>query len=420
MTTTSTDRIAGISTSVAVKAPVRVATTANITLSGLQTIDGVTVSEGDSVLVKDQSSSANNGIYYASSTAWDRREDLDDSRDVVSGTVVYVRSGTINGSNWFQATVAATPPVIGTTGITWAATYVSLTPISSATETAAGVAELATQAETNTGSDDARIVTPLKLHTKLASYPITNAHVQASVITGQVADATPDRAADYVLTYDASAGGLKKALIQNLGVGSSYAAKTSGYTVISTDNGSVIDFTTAGVTCSLTSAATLGAGFRVTIINSASSGIVTIDPASTETLDGQSTRPLSFGRTRVTIVSDGTNWRTINGYYIYEVTGQTVTLGGDLTLSHGLGVIPDTLIVNLVCASAEANYSVGDEVVGWSLVSNSGSQGMQPRVSSTQIVLNQSSAIYVLDKTGHTFDAITAANWTWRVKAIAR
>ena len=51
MTSTSTDRIDGLSAALAIKAPVRVATTANITLSGEQTIDGVAVVEHDRVLV---------------------------------------------------------------------------------------------------------------------------------------------------------------------------------------------------------------------------------------------------------------------------------------------------------------------------------------------------------------------------------
>ena len=50
----STDRIDGVQASVALKAPVRVASTANVTLSGTQTIDGVAVVVDDRVLLKDQ------------------------------------------------------------------------------------------------------------------------------------------------------------------------------------------------------------------------------------------------------------------------------------------------------------------------------------------------------------------------------
>src|SRR5690606_26637671 len=57
------------------KASVRVATTGNISLSGLQTIDGVVLGAGDRVLVKNQSNAAQNGIYVAVSGAWARSED---------------------------------------------------------------------------------------------------------------------------------------------------------------------------------------------------------------------------------------------------------------------------------------------------------------------------------------------------------
>ena len=54
----------------------KVATTANITLSGTQTIDGVSVSAGDRVLVKSQSSSSANGIYICDAGSWSRSSDM--------------------------------------------------------------------------------------------------------------------------------------------------------------------------------------------------------------------------------------------------------------------------------------------------------------------------------------------------------
>ena len=66
MASTYLDRLEGIETSVAVKAPVRVATTANIVLSGEQTVDGVALVGGDRVLVKDQASAIDNGTLLAS------------------------------------------------------------------------------------------------------------------------------------------------------------------------------------------------------------------------------------------------------------------------------------------------------------------------------------------------------------------
>lgn len=96
MPSTYTDRLQGLTTSIAVKGPCRVATTANITLSGLQTIDGVAVLAGDRVLVKDQTAASENGIYTVASNEWVRALDFDGSRDVVGGTFVRVISGSVN------------------------------------------------------------------------------------------------------------------------------------------------------------------------------------------------------------------------------------------------------------------------------------------------------------------------------------
>ena len=69
---TSTDRLSGLVGSAGIKLACRVATTANITLEGLQTIDGVSVAADDRVLVKNQTSSVNNGIYLADTGEWSR------------------------------------------------------------------------------------------------------------------------------------------------------------------------------------------------------------------------------------------------------------------------------------------------------------------------------------------------------------
>ena len=61
----------------AIKTPVRVATTANITLSGTQTIEGVTVAADDRVLAKDQTTGSQNGVYKVSTGSWTRATDFD-------------------------------------------------------------------------------------------------------------------------------------------------------------------------------------------------------------------------------------------------------------------------------------------------------------------------------------------------------
>lgn len=72
------------------KGNVDVATTGNITLSGLQTIDGFTTLEGSRVLVKDQTDPTENGIYDASSGAWVRSLDFDNSptAEIINGVLI--------------------------------------------------------------------------------------------------------------------------------------------------------------------------------------------------------------------------------------------------------------------------------------------------------------------------------------------
>ena len=124
MASTTTDRLAGVTAGLSSKAPVRAATTANITLSGAQTIDGVAVVADDRVLVKDQTDGIENGIYDAKSGAWVRSRDFDGTRDVKSGTFVVVASGSANaGTVWRIST--ADDITIGTTSIAFAKMDVS-------------------------------------------------------------------------------------------------------------------------------------------------------------------------------------------------------------------------------------------------------------------------------------------------------
>lgn len=94
----------------------RVATTANITLSGLQTIDGVSVAADERVLVKSQSAGADNGIYLAKSGAWIRATDCDVSAEVTQGMGCDIVAGTVNGQRRFILTTAD-PITLGTTAL---------------------------------------------------------------------------------------------------------------------------------------------------------------------------------------------------------------------------------------------------------------------------------------------------------------
>lgn len=94
--------------------PVAVATTANITLSGEQTIDGVLTS-ASRILVKDQSAPAANGLYLTGPGAWSRASDANVATELL-GLAFFVRGGSINGGKQFICATKA-PIILGTTAL---------------------------------------------------------------------------------------------------------------------------------------------------------------------------------------------------------------------------------------------------------------------------------------------------------------
>jgi len=98
------------------KAPALTATSANITLSGLQTINTVTVVAGDIVLVKNQTNTAENGIYVASATAWTYAPGGDTWAEYV-GAIIFIASGSLAGSAWYCT--AQPGGTLGVTAMNW-------------------------------------------------------------------------------------------------------------------------------------------------------------------------------------------------------------------------------------------------------------------------------------------------------------
>ena len=100
-----------------VKLSCRVATTANITLEDEQTIDGIVLVQGDRVLVKNQSSAANNGIYrVVDGDVWQRTDDANISAEVVTGMFCFIEEGTVGAGKGFVLTTAA-PITLGSTAL---------------------------------------------------------------------------------------------------------------------------------------------------------------------------------------------------------------------------------------------------------------------------------------------------------------
>lgn len=139
----------------------RVKTQANLNLSAPgSSIDGISLSSGDRLLVASQTTTSQNGLYVWNGASTPATRTLDASTfDELEAAVVTIEEGTDAGTTWRQTEVNGT---LDTSAVTWSA-FGIVTP--AASETTAGKIEIATQAETDAGTDDVRAITPLKLAT---------------------------------------------------------------------------------------------------------------------------------------------------------------------------------------------------------------------------------------------------------------
>jgi len=140
------DRLLGATSTLGCKAPVQAATTANITLSGEQTVDGVALTEGDRCLVKDQTDATENGIYAVATSAWALAKDFDGTGDWRKGTLVPVAAGTVNvGTIWRVS--SADPDSIGEDNVSFAQLDFTSVEVSASTAVGSSVDLSAVDAE---------------------------------------------------------------------------------------------------------------------------------------------------------------------------------------------------------------------------------------------------------------------------------
>lgn len=140
---------------------VRVATIGNINVAAPgASIDGIALVAGDRVLVKSQTAPEENGIYIWNGAAVPMVRSLDaNTAAELEQAIVAVEEGTNASTSWRQTSVNF---VLNTGAVAWVQFGTGASP---ASETTAGIAEIATQAETDAGADDSRTITPLKLKT---------------------------------------------------------------------------------------------------------------------------------------------------------------------------------------------------------------------------------------------------------------
>ncbi|RWO39113.1 MAG: hypothetical protein EOS12_28590 [Mesorhizobium sp.] len=190
MATTSVDQVTGYGETVAYKAPCRLATTADITLSGLQTIDGSVTAANDRVLVKNQTTSTQNGIYIASAGAWQRARDMDTNRDLTKGTRLTVIEGSANaGREYYVST--ANPITVGTTNLAFTETLSSNAGGSAAAAAASAGAALVSQGAASTSASNAATsASAASTSASGAATSATNAATSATTATTSATTAT--------------------------------------------------------------------------------------------------------------------------------------------------------------------------------------------------------------------------------------
>ena len=225
------------------KASVKAATTANITLSGTQTIDGIALVAGDRVLVKNQTTTSQNGIYLVAAGAWTRATDMDAWTEV-PGAYVFVEQGTANADIGYVCT-SDQSGAIDSTAITWvqfagAGSYTAGTGLT-ATGTQFSISNTAVTAGSY-GSASSVATFTVNAQGQLTAAASTAIAISSTAVSGLAASATTD-------TTNAT----------NIASGTLAAARLPAFT------GGDVTSTAGSATLTLASVATAGTYKSVTI-----------------------------------------------------------------------------------------------------------------------------------------------------------
>ncbi len=362
--------------------PVRLATTANIALYGLQTIDGVAAEVGDRVLVKDQADATQNGIYTASEGHWHRAADARSARTLQKGTTVHVQQGTVSAS--FVYVFETFDPVIGADAIVLAF-YLSddtLGDVVGAASAAAASAAAALTSKDAAAASATNAGTSATAASGSATAAAGSASTAATSATSAGNSATAAAgSASGAATSATNAGNSATAAAGSAGAaaGSATAASTSASNAATSATNAA-----ASALAAATSLAALGYTFSATTTDAdPGNGTLRLNNASAASATAAYIDNLDAGGATVSGILDAFDDSTnpIKGQltlrskasaaisYVYNVSGAVVDGSGyrKLTLAYvsGAGTLPTTangiwLMFDRAGAVTALQYAAGD------------------------------------------------------------
>ena len=298
------------------KAACAVATTTDITLSGLQSIDAYTTLAGDRVLVKNQGTSSQNGIYIASASAWTRSTDMDVWSEVQGAYTVILNGGQANTGWVCTATASGT---IGVTAMPWVqfsgtSTYFAGTGLTLASNTFSITNTGVTAA--SVGSASKTLTATVNAQGQLTALADTNIAISNSQVSGL----------GTMSTQNANAVAVTGGTINGTVIGGSTAAAVTGTTITATTfsgAGTGLTGTASGLSIGGNAATATSAGSVTNSLTVNSGGAGGVSP---QTFNGGSAVTISYN----TVGAPSTTGTNASGTWAIGISGNAATVTNGL------------------------------------------------------------------------------------------